>query len=112
MFVGIHALLALNLKVPELEITQEEGDQFIKASQNVMRHYSVTTTQKTLDWIALFGVGASIYGPRVVAIMNNRSKSDAPRPAQRTVVPFPQQMNSVPRDLHIQPDMTGDIPAE
>lgn len=50
----------------------EEGDAFMKAAQNVMRHYNVQSTQKTMDWISFAGVGCMIYVPRIVAIANNR----------------------------------------
>lgn len=68
MFVGVHALLAMRTNTPEIEIAPEEGAEFMKRAQAVMRHYSVETTQKTLDWIAFMGVSASIYAPRVMAI--------------------------------------------
>lgn len=67
MFVGLHALLAMRMRVPELEMTQQEGVEFTKAAQNVMRHYSVRTTQKTMDWIAFAGVTAGLYAPRIMA---------------------------------------------
>jgi len=68
MFVGLHALLAERTQTPELVLSEEEGDQFMKSAQKVMRHYSVETTQKTLDFIAFFGTVASIYGTRIAAI--------------------------------------------
>jgi len=67
MFVGIHALLATRTGIPEFEITMDEGKEFTTACQKVMRHYSVETTQKTLDTVALIGSAASLYGPRVAA---------------------------------------------
>lgn len=68
MFVGIHVLLGELTKTPELGITEEEGKQFMSSAQNVMRHYSVQTTQKTLDWIAFTGVSCTIYAPRIAAV--------------------------------------------
>jgi len=69
MFVGLHAMVAMQTGTPEIEITPEEGTAFLNAAQNVMRHYSVETTQKTLDWIAFAGVAVGMYGTRAVAIM-------------------------------------------
>lgn len=43
----------------------------MKAAQNVLRHYSVETTQKTMDWISFVGVTTMIYAPRIVAISAN-----------------------------------------
>lgn len=68
MFVGLHAIFAERTATPELELSEEEGDKFMKSAQHVLRHYSVKTTQKTMDTIALMGCVAGIYGPRIVAI--------------------------------------------
>lgn len=76
MFVGVHALAAQLLTVPELEITESEGKAFTDAAKNVMRHYSVTTTQKTIDWIALIGTAGGIYGTRIAAY-NIRKRNEA-----------------------------------
>ncbi len=81
LFVGAHVLLAQAIKTPELAITMDEGGQFMKAAQNVARHYDVRTTQKAMDWIAFCGVGCMIYVPRVVAIANNRHKPAPAAPA-------------------------------
>ena len=79
----MHAIAARISDIPELELTQDEGVAFMAAAQSVARHYSVQTTQKTLDWVAFMGCCASIYGPRAVVIMNRR-KHEAQRggPAQ------------------------------
>lgn len=77
MFVGLHAVLAGMSNTPELMLSEMEGDQFMKSAQNVMRHYSVTSTQKTLDWIAFAGCTAGIYAPRIIAI-RMRKKGEAP----------------------------------
>lgn len=61
-------MLAQATETPELELSEDEGKSFMKAAQSVMRHYSVQTTQKTLDWISFVGVTVSIYAPRVAAI--------------------------------------------
>jgi hypothetical protein len=68
MFVGLHAIFAERLATPELELTEDEGEKFMKSAQHVLRHYSVETTQKTMDTIAFMGCVAGIYGPRIVAI--------------------------------------------
>jgi hypothetical protein len=78
MFVGLHAMLAGATNTPELAIEPAEGEAFMKSAQNVMRHYSVETTQKTLDWIAFMGTATGIYAPRLVAARMNRSKREAP----------------------------------
>lgn len=98
MFVGLHALMSERTGVPEWSMSEDEGKQFMAAAQNVMRHYSVETTQKTLDWISFIGTGAGIYGTRLAAYRfrtaaEREAKRDAPnRPAQNgssNVASFP-----------------------
>lgn len=89
MFVGLHAVLAVKTGVQELAITPEEGQQFMDSAANVMRHYSVQTTQKTMDWIAFMGCACGLYIPRAIAIFNNTQKADKPEP-QAEIIEVPQ----------------------
>lgn len=73
MFVGLHAALAVRTNTPELMIEPDEGKAFMKSAANVMRHYDVRATQKTLDWIAFIGCAGSIYGTRAFAIAARRA---------------------------------------
>lgn len=68
---------------------------FMQRAQNVLRHYSVQTTQKTMDIMAFVGVAAFLYVPRVVALAN---KSKAPRVVTPTFQqqPQPVQANDAP----------------
>jgi hypothetical protein len=78
MFVGLHVGLASFTKIEELAITQEEGETFMTAAQNVARHYSIETTQKTMDWIALCGCLTAMYGPRAIVVsIKMRNKRNA-----------------------------------
>jgi hypothetical protein len=107
--VGIHALLAERTNTPELAMEMDEGKQFMTAAQNVMRHYSVETTQKTLDIIAFCGVTAQLYMPRIAAItirkktegMQNVRRPNGGQPQQQpnNVTPF------VPMVVAGEPDM-------
>lgn len=106
MFVGAHILLAAKTNTPELVISEDEGAAFMKAAQNVLRHYSVETTQKTLDWIALLGVAGGIYGTRVGAIMMRNNQEKKERRATGNVTPFPGAMTT-PAAIH--PDNYGDL---
>ena len=85
-------MLAMQLQTPEIAIEESEGEQFMKAAQRVMRHYSVTATQKSLDAVALFGVALGMYGPRIAAIRFRKAqeRAEAKTPRRPTVVPFPQ----------------------
>ena len=92
MFVGLHVMAAQQFQVPELAMEMSEGEQFMKSAQNVMRHYSVETTQKTLDWIALGGTVCMIYGTRFGAYMLRKKNEREPQPVvYRT--PAPQSVN-------------------
>lgn len=81
MFVGLHVVASTQFNVPELSMDMAEGDQFMKSAQNVLRHYSVETTQKTLDWIAFGGTVMMIYGTRWGAYMIRKKTEAAPRTA-------------------------------
>lgn len=107
MFVGLHALLANNLDTPELAISPDEGKQFMTAVQNVMRHYSVETTQKSLDWIALAGCAAGMYFPRVAAVSIRRKGRQRQAVAAKPPVPPSGAPAPAGAALHIVPDMHG-----
>lgn len=103
MFVGLHALLADRTETPEIAITEEEGKAFMDAAQNVMRHYSVETTQKALDWTAFVGVAAGMYMPRVAAVGMRKRAQRQPRQRPNPQAPTSQGPTVVP----IVPDMMG-----
>jgi hypothetical protein len=89
MFVGLHVVASQSLQVPELAMDMAEGQQFMSSAQNVLRHYSVETTQKTLDWIAFAGTCCMIYGTRFGAYMVRKAgERNAERPTA-TVYPMP-----------------------
>lgn len=72
VLVGIHGMLANMTATPELAIDISEGQSLANAAGNVMRHYGVKTTQKAVDWFALFGVLGGVYATRAVAIGNRK----------------------------------------
>lgn len=82
MLVGVTVMLARATESPEFEVSAEEAKAWLGSAQNVMRHYSVQTTQKTLDWIALMGATGGIVAPRIVAakIRKSRVTVAAPQP--------------------------------
>jgi len=107
MFVGLHAVLAMQTKTPELMINDQEGKDFTKAAQKVMSHYSVQATQKTLDWLAFGGIAVGMYVPRIVAI-NARHKAEAGTKGDGQVLKFKPK----PRDhlREVPPTETGAPP--
>lgn len=76
--------------VEEIAIDKSEGDQFMNSAQNVMRHYSVQSSQKTIDWLAFGGTCCMIYGTRFGAYMLRKREEakDSVRP-QATVYQMP-----------------------
>ena len=106
MFVSTHVVLAKAVDVPELAITDAEGEQFLKACENVARHYSVTTTQKTLDWFALAGATVQIYGTRMMVIIADRKKAPAKPPASVTAL-RPVAETSAPLSIVPEPEEHG-----
>lgn len=103
MFVGLHVMLAERTQTPELAITEDEGKAFMEAAQNVMRHYSVETTQKALDWTAFIGCAAGMYMPRIAAVGMRKRASGKPRARSSQTPPAPPGATVVP----IVPDMNG-----
>jgi hypothetical protein len=107
MFVGVHAMLALQLKTPELEVSEIEAREFAKAAQNVMRHYSVQATQKTIDWISFAGITAGIYGTRALAISNRRKEERRGGHGERgQVLKFRPRGGGAPQAVHAEPPHT------
>ncbi len=114
MFVGIHTMLALQTGVEELAISPEEGDEFMTAAQRVMRHYSVETTQKTLDTVAFIGCAVQIYGTRAAAfyVRTRRGPRDQAQHQTHQVAPgaahapppAPGMTNGHGLGLHIMPE--------
>jgi len=68
MLAGTMALLAWRTDTPELQITADEEKVFLMRVQNVLRHYSVKTTQKAMDSAALAGCVVNLAAPRAFAI--------------------------------------------
>lgn len=103
MFVGLHVMLAERTDTPELAIAEDEGKAFMEAAQNVMRHYSVETTQKALDWTAFVGTAAGMYMPRMAAIGMRKRATRQPR--ARAASPAPVQGGG--QVVPIVPDMVS-----
>lgn len=103
MFVGVHVALAMRTGTPELMMTEEEAKGFMKSAQNVLRHYSVQTTQKTLDWIAFVGAAGSIYGTRAFAIAARRAGERQAKEASGQVLQWPVKPKPRPEEVAAPP---------
>jgi hypothetical protein len=53
--------------VREFALDPDESAQFADAAKEVMRHYPIGLSEKTLAWINLAIVGGGIYGTRFMA---------------------------------------------
>lgn len=70
-----HKMLAAGSGLPELELSQAESDALATSAQNVMKHYNIKTSQKTVDWANLLMTMGVVYGGRISQI-NERSKRE------------------------------------
>lgn len=84
-------LLARSLNEPELMMDESDGKAFTGALQNVLRHYSVETSQKALDWAAFAGCCSTLYGIRFAAraVRIKREKAAARGGTQQPAGPAP-----------------------
>lgn len=103
VIVGLTAAVAQWRDVPEIEIDESEAKELMSATQNVLRHYSIETTQKGADYIALVGVVAMIAGTRISAYNLRRRVEREEQQAKQfkpTIVPMnakqPENRGSVP----------------
>ncbi|MBK8189081.1 MAG: hypothetical protein IPK79_01345 [Vampirovibrionales bacterium] len=99
--------------VEGLTLQPEEAERFLTAAQNVARHYSVETTQRTLDWIAFAGVSVQVFGTRAIAVVVSKSKAGrgaAPARAPRgPVAPDPVvNVDGTPYSPSVPPGPDGD----
>jgi hypothetical protein len=70
-------MLAITLRVPELELEPEEAKRLETAIKRVSRHYPVNVNQKQVDVAMLIYALGTVYGTRAVAIYTAR-KAAAP----------------------------------
>jgi hypothetical protein len=92
MIVGATTMLAIRTGYAQIEAGEDEVKAWLRACQKVARHYSVKTTQKALDWIALAGVSATVWGTRGVSVWVEAGRRGRPPAARRggdNVRPFP-----------------------
>jgi hypothetical protein len=65
---GIHALLAVGMSAPELELSPEESETVAKNIVAVGRHYDLQQTAKATDWGNLIVSLGVVYGGRFMRI--------------------------------------------
>jgi hypothetical protein len=69
ILLSLHAMGAVLLKTPELELTEEESAKLAGAIAHVNELYGgVVLPEKVAAWINLVMVAGTIYGPRIIVI--------------------------------------------
>lgn len=108
MFVGLHAAIAMATHNPEIQIGEDQGAAFMGAAQNVMRHYGVTSTQKSIDWLVLWGAGLGMYVPMISAI-RFRQAEEKRAAASAGIMHFPtvEARRRGPRPVETPPGQPG-----
>ena len=96
VLVGLTETIAQWRNVPEIGLDPAEAKELMAATQNVLRHYSIETTQKGADFIALFGTLSMIVGTRIAAY-NLRIRIEREQSQQRGFRPTVVPMNGQPQ---------------
>lgn len=77
------------LETPSLAITEGEAQAYGRAWGNVLRHYSITASQKAIDIATLMGLTGVLYVPRGIAL-SRRLKQGKPSQQTRRTAPMGQ----------------------
>lgn len=90
--VGVHALAALMLQLPEIQLKEEEGVQLGNAIIAVCDEYGLSITGKTGAAIQLFAAAAMIYAPRAFFI---KARLDTQRAQAQAAQNNPAQTGNI-----------------
>ena len=101
-------MFAMQARAPEFELGEDEAKYFLRSAQNVLRHYSVETTQKTIDIVTLCGVSMQVFGTRVVAYSVRRRQEAGGRRGPAEVVNFPGSAGAA-HTPYVAPDFPEDF---
>lgn len=83
---GVHGMLALSLKAPEMLLDADESKPYAKALAEVASYYDMpNVTGEAIAWIGLCMVMGKIYAPRVVMI-GERLRSDKAKPVPQNPI--------------------------
>ena len=87
MLIGISTMLAIRTGMEEFQVGEDEMSAWLGSAQKVARHYSIETTQRTLDWIAFVGISGQVFGTRAVAIAMKARQQQKPSAEVRELRP-------------------------
>jgi hypothetical protein len=94
IWVGLHWQVARLTENPELQISENDAKEWLLRTQNVMRHYPLSASQKAIDWAAWTMVTSFMYVPRAAAIIARKNAQAAqPEAPSATVFQFNQKAN-------------------
>ena len=95
LLFSLHLMGAAICKTPELQLTKEEAEELGKAVARVNKEYGIQIiSSKAAALINLAIVGGTIYGPRSIAIMNNR-KNEKKNSGAKVQVPHATTENDL-----------------
>jgi len=81
LLYSVHLGLSHFLKIPELQIEQEEAANLADAAAKVGRHYNLPEfSEKMLDWTNLLMVLGTVYGTRMSAAAMRKAAGPAAGP--------------------------------
>jgi hypothetical protein len=69
MLAGCMTMASLNFNAPEWQVGEVEAKEYLVHVQNVMRHYSADSTQKSIDVAMLIFASSMFLGTRSAATM-------------------------------------------
>lgn len=106
--MGMHLIAAKLLRAPELIIGPDEAKNLAKAVQNLMKHYSINVSPKTVALMQLAGVAAAVYAPRAIMIANRKGKeAQHKKQAQNPMSGFTPSPDPVPGAFDQPPPPQG-----
>lgn len=114
---SIHLGLSILTASPELVLSPDENSSMAKAISDVARHYPVfQASEKVTDWGNLIMCAAFIYGPRIIAVSNNkrarRVAKQAAMPQAPATMPNGRAVNPQAAEQFTEvqiPGMTGKV---
>lgn len=94
ILLSLHLMGAAFLKIPELQLADEEAAKLSEAIGRVAALYDFGASEKTLAWINLAVCMGGVYGTRIFAY-NLRIKSEAEKKRKQNLTPFPMENPNV-----------------
>lgn len=103
---SLHLMAATFTKSPRLAVTEEEAKALSEASQKVARHYDYAISEKSMDWMNLWGTLGMVYGSRIFAASRERAEKRAEQQATRAANGADGE-TIIPGTFAAQTDMAG-----